>query len=155
MVGELLSHHGSRLLDGRVALGVHFIAFLDAEGLVEDFGLEANGHEIALLRPFRHAGLDAARGQESLELVHQRWSHGKVLADFVVAQILGGESGERSRGLQHRSQPVQRRRLHRDVRLNPAAAQKAANIFKQLVTYHCLPSDPDEMKAPWYRYQLR
>jgi hypothetical protein len=40
-------------------------------------------------------------------------------------------------------------------RLNPDAAQHAANVFKQLIIYHCLPEETDDIKEPWYRYQLR
>src|SRR5665647_1837650 len=55
--------------DHRVALRFHFIALLHAEGLIEDFRLQAVGDELALRQPLGEAGPDLAVGEEDAELI--------------------------------------------------------------------------------------
>ena len=49
--------------------GFHFIALLHAEGLIEEFGLQAVGDEFAFRQPFREAGPDLTIGEKDAELI--------------------------------------------------------------------------------------
>src|SRR5579863_2040824 len=77
----LISDRFKRLADDHVALRVHFVALLDAESLVEDFGLQTAADEVALERPIPDSGLDIALRKKNLELVEQFRRHLEIGAD--------------------------------------------------------------------------
>ena len=88
-------HHFERLLNGRIGLRRHLVTLFHAQRKVIDLGLQTPFQKVAIGDPFAQAGLNLALRQPCLELVQKLRRQFPPGFDFMRADVLRGERGER------------------------------------------------------------
>src|ERR1017187_6839085 len=128
LIAELSTEQFERLQDRGIALQFHLVAAFHAECLVEDLGLDPVAQEIQLGGPLADIRLDAAGAREGFEFVQNGRCHFKIGVHLVALQVVGGETGDGTAGIERDPQAVQGRWARQVIGVNPATAGYGAAL---------------------------